>query len=170
FAADYFLHLQLVRFGIYPRETAALAGILCWPFLHGSLLHLLTNTPPLLMLGFLVAIRGTRFFLLSTLIILIAGGLGVWAFGRPAWHIGASGLIFGYFGLLVALGIYERRVTSLLVSLGVGFFYGGMILGVLPQNPYISWEGHLFGLLAGVLAARLLARRHAVRISRPDRR
>ena len=87
--------------------------------------------------------------------ILIIGGLGVWAFARPAYHIGASGLIFGYFGFLVAIGLYERSISSLVIASVTLFFYGGLILGILPTDSFISWEGHLFGLCAGIIAARL---------------
>ena len=147
--------MQLNRFGIFPRNPDALAGVLAWPFLHGGLGHLVMNTTPLLFLGFLVSLRGPRVFFITTLIVTILGGLGVWAFGRPAFHIGASGLVFGYFGCLVAFAWYERSLVSFAIASIVLFYYGGMILGVIPVNTFVSWEGHLFGLLAGILAARL---------------
>ena len=117
------------------------------------------NTLPLSVLGLLVALRGNRVFILSTLMIVLLGGLGVWLMGRPAYHIGASGLAFGYFGFLIAVGVYEGRISSLAIGTLVIFYYGGMIFGVVPQNSFVSWEGHLFGMLAGVFAARLFARR-----------
>ena len=148
-------------FGIFPREPETLPGILFWPFLHGNFQHLLMNTTPLLLLGLFVAMRGPGVFLKTSAIVMIAGGLGVWVFGREAYHIGASGLVFGYFGFLVAVGIYERRISSLAVASLAIFYYGGLIFGVLPSDSFVSWEGHLFGLGAGVLAARMLARRPA---------
>lgn len=126
FGINVVLGMSLNNFGIYPREPDALPGIMIWPFLHGSLTHLVMNTPPLLVMGFLVALRGTSFFVSASLIITLASGLGVWCFGREAYHIGASGLVFGYFGLLLVIGVYERRFSSLLISIVVGFYYGGM--------------------------------------------
>ena len=144
-------------YGIYPREVGTLPGIVLWPFLHGSFQHVAMNTTPLLIMGFFVALRGPWIFVKSTLMILIIGGLGVWVFGRSAYHIGASGLVFGYFGFLVTIGIYERSISSLAIASITLFYYGGIILGVLPTNSFVSWEGHLFGLVAGMLSARLMA-------------
>ena len=93
----------LNRFGIFPRDIDTLAGIIAWPFLHGGLGHLVMNTTPLLFLGFFVSLRGPLVFFSSTLLIVVVGGIGVWIFGRAAFHIGASGLVFGYFGFLVAI-------------------------------------------------------------------
>jgi membrane associated rhomboid family serine protease len=90
---------------------------------------------------------------------MLVSGLGVWLFGASGVHVGASGLIFGYLGFLLLRGYFERNFPSILLSLIVGFLYGGAIWGVLPTQPGISWEGHLFGFIGGVLAARLLARR-----------
>ncbi len=133
----------------------SLRGILLSPLLHGSFSHLLSNTLPLLILGGFVALRGARTIVGVSLFVVVLGGLLVWLVGRPAIHIGASGLVFGYFGYLLAQGWYERSFVSLLVAVVVVILYGGMILGALPQGGFISWEGHLFGLIAGVLAARL---------------
>jgi membrane associated rhomboid family serine protease len=100
----------------------------------------------------------TDFFWVTAITMLVAGG-GVWLFGAPAYHIGASSLIFGYLGFLLFRGLFERNIGSIALSLVVGFIYGGLIWGVLPGQPGISWEGHLFGLIGGVLAARFLANR-----------
>ena len=148
---------QLDVFGIYPRNIETLPGIILWPFLHANFNHIILNTTPLLFMGYLVALRGRGLFVSSSLFILIVGGLGVWLFGRASFHIGASGLVFGYFGFLVAIGIYERSISGLAIASLTLFYYGGIIFGVLPTNSFISWEGHLFGLLAGILAARLFA-------------
>jgi membrane associated rhomboid family serine protease len=156
---NYYVDMGFNNLGIFPRELRGLPGIALWPLLHGNMSHLLMNTVPLTVLGTLVALRGNRVFILSTLTIVLLGGLGVWLLGRPAYHIGASGLAFGYFGFLIAVGIYEGRISSLAVATVVIFYYGGMIFGVVPQNSFVSWEGHLFGMLAGVYAARMLARR-----------
>ena len=143
------LELSWVYFGISFR------GILLGPILHGSFPHLLSNTVPLLVLGGLVALRGARTLVGVSLFVVVLGGLLVWLVGRPAVHIGASGLVFGYFGYLLAQGWYERSFVSIAVAVAVLLLYGGMIFGVLPQAGFVSWEGHLFGLIAGVLAARM---------------
>jgi membrane associated rhomboid family serine protease len=159
-AANNFFGHRFNTFGIYPRNVDTLPGVLLWPLLHGSLKHLIMNTTPLLIMGFFVALRGPWVFVKTTLMVLIIGGLGVWLFARPAYHIGASGLIFGYFGFLVAIGLYERSISSLAIASVTLFFYGGLIIGILPTDSFISWEGHLFGLCAGILAARLTVFRH----------
>jgi len=146
-------------FGILPRHLDSLPGVFIWPFLHGGAGHLLMNSTPLLVLGFFVALRGMGTFMLASLLITLLAGVAVWLFGRSAYHIGASGLVFGYFGFLVALGWYERRLSTLLVAAGISFYYGGMLWGVVPSDSFISWEAHLFGLLAGIVAARVLAMR-----------
>ena len=138
-----------------PYLAGSLRGILLSPLLHGSFSHLMSNTFPLLLLGGFVAIRGAKTLIGVSLLVILLGGLLVWVVGRPAVHIGASGLVFGYFGFLVAQGWYERSIVSIVVAVGVLLLYGGIIFGVLPQSGFISWEGHLFGLIAGVLAARL---------------
>ena len=147
---------------LVPRRVDGLPGILGAPLVHGSFAHLLANTVPLLVLGGMVAIRGVARYLATTLAIVVLGGLGVWALGRDAAHVGASGLIFGYFGFLVGRGYYERRLQSVAVAVLVVALYGGLLAGVLPQGDGVSWEAHLFGLLAGWLCARAV-RRDALR-------
>ncbi len=148
---------RLNSLGIYPREIETLPGIVLWPLLHGNLQHLVMNTTPLLFMGFFVALRGPSLFIKSTLLIVVLSGSGVWVFGRSAYHIGASGLVFGYFGFLVAIGVYEKSISGLAIASITLFYYGGIVVGVLPTSGFVSWEGHFFGLCAGVLAARLLA-------------
>lgn len=155
-------HGKLDQYGIYPRHIFGLRGILWSPFLHGNLPHLIANTGPFLILGWLVMVQETTdFFWVTAITMLVAGG-GVWLFGAPAYHIGASSLIFGYLGFLLFRGLFERNIASIALSLLVGFIYGGLIWGVLPGQPGISWEGHLFGLIGGVLAARFLANRKRI--------
>ncbi len=104
--------------------------------------------------GGLIAFRGPLVLLRVSIIVIGLGGAGVWIFGRSSVHIGASGLVFGSFGYLVARGWYERKISSILVAIVVIILYGGLITGVLPTPGLLSWEAHLFGLIAGVLAAR----------------
>ena len=140
---------------VIPRRVDGLAGLISMPFVHGSLGHLIANTGPLIIFGAILLSRGKGYFLLVTLAIAVVGGFVLWLFGRQAAHIGASGVIFGYFGFLVVRGIYERRISSLAVTLLVIFLYGGgMIFGLVPQ-PGVSWEAHVFGLLAGLVVARV---------------
>jgi membrane associated rhomboid family serine protease len=146
-------------YGIVPRYLFGLRGILFAPFLHGNYAHLMGNTLPFIVLGWLVMLRRTRDFFVVSAIAMLVGGMGTWLFGSPGTHIGASGVIFGYLGFLLARGYFERSIGSVLFSIVVGFLYGGLIWGVLPGQPGISWEGHLFGFLGGVLAARLLSDR-----------
>ena len=146
--------------GIRPRSLAGLVGILFAPFLHGSFGHVAANSLPFLLFGGLIMLRRPSHFWAATLFILCLGGFGTWLTGATySVHIGASGLIFGYFGYLLLLGYFERSVPAILQSLLVGFFYGGLIWGVLPGQMGISWQGHLFGFLAGGVAAYLLSER-----------
>ncbi len=148
--------------GILAMQVSSLPGILFWPFLHGGFFHLAMNTTPLFFLGFLVGLRGPKLFVALSLFIVLLSGLAVWLFGRPAYHIGASGLVFGYFGFLLAVAWYERQVAPVLIAAIVLFFYGGLLWGILPRDEFVSFEGHLFGMLAGILAANLFTRRRKI--------
>lgn len=150
----------LNQYGIRPRDMDGLIGIFLSPFLHGDFGHLSANSLPFLVLGVLVALRGNVQFWLTTGFITVAGGLLVWlTAGGNSVHIGASGVIFGYLGFLLFAGIFERSVTGILVAVGVGVAYGGLIWGVLPGTPGVSWQGHLFGFLAGIAAAKIVTDR-----------
>lgn len=152
---------RLNNYGISPRSIVGLRGILFAPFLHGSLSHLIANTIPFLILGWLIMLRSVSDFFLVTAITILIGGLGVWLFAAPyTIHIGASGLVFGYLGFLLLRGYFERSAVSIVLSVLVGLLYGSLIWGVLPSLPGISWQGHLFGFIGGGLAARLLAQEH----------
>ncbi|MEA5511461.1 rhomboid family intramembrane serine protease [Crocosphaera sp. UHCC 0190] len=154
----FMLRGSLDRFGIVPHSLIGLRGILFAPFLHGNFAHLISNTIPFLVLGWLVMLQETSDFWIVTFLTMIIGGLGVWFFGAPgSVHIGASILIFGYLGFLLLRGYFQRNFASIFLSVIVGVLYGGLIFGVLPGRPGISWQGHLFGFLGGVLAAKLIA-------------
>ncbi len=143
-------------YGIIPRHVIGLRGILFAPFLHANFAHLIGNTIPFIVLGWLIMLRETSDFLWVSVIAGFVSGLGTWIFGSAGVHIGASGVIFGYLGYLLARGYFERSMLSIAMSLFVGTLYGSLIWGILPTQIGISWEGHLFGFLGGVLAARLL--------------
>jgi membrane associated rhomboid family serine protease len=140
--------------GILPRNAIGLRGILFAPFLHGSFAHLAANTVPLIVLGWLIMAQSISNFVMVSVICMLVGGLGTWLFGANALHIGASGIIFGYIGFLLARYYFDRRLSSGIIALVVGCTYGSVLWGILPSMPGISWEGHLFGFLSGILAAR----------------
>ena len=150
---------SLNTYGIVPRATIGLAGIPLSPFLHGSYLHVQSNAVGLLALGTLAVIRSGRHFPWVCAIIILLGGLAVWVVGRPATHVGASGLVFGLFGYLFFKGLIDRSILSVLIAVVVAGVFGWVILsGILPTSDYVSWEGHLCGLAAGALAAIAMPR------------
>jgi len=128
-------------------------GLLTAPFIHANLAHLAANLPPFLVLGALVLRHGESHFLAVTLTITLGQGALLWLCGRKAAHVGMSGVIFGYFGWLLAVAWFTRASLDLLAAGTVLLFYGGMLAGVAPVRKEVSWEGHLFGLLAGLGAA-----------------
>ncbi|GBF06921.1 rhomboid-like protein [Deinococcus aerius] len=153
-------------YGIVPRDPGSLSHILTAPFLHGSFGHLIANTVPLAVLAFMSALRGAARFLVATLVIVVVGGLLVWLLGRGgSLHLGASELVFGYLAFLLGVGWWERTPAAIGVAVVALFLYGGALWGVLPTNPLISWEAHLFGFVAGLIAAALL---HGRRPGRED--
>lgn len=151
---------RLRVFGIYPRDWTSLPFIFTTPFIHGSWLHLANNAVGLLIFSGLCLVRGKRFYIQASLLIVVVGGFLVWLMGRPAVHIGASGWVFGLWSLSITLAWFERSVVNFLISCAVVLLYGSMILGVLPSHPGVSFEGHAFGALAGILAAAVYGRRY----------
>jgi membrane associated rhomboid family serine protease len=151
---------QLDQLGIHAREVDGMPEIFSAPFLHAGWDHLISNSLPFFVLGFLVLLSGLARWLVSSLIIIVVSGMTAW-FLTPANTIilGASGLIFGWFTYLLARGIWSRRPAQVAVAVIVLLVYGGLIWGVLPSAAGISWQAHLGGAVGGVLAARLLHRR-----------
>ncbi|UXA05547.1 rhomboid family intramembrane serine protease [Mycobacterium sp. SMC-2] len=152
--------------GIRPLEADGLWGIVFSPVLHASWQHLMANTIPLLVLGFLMTLAGLSRFVWATAIVWILGGFGTWLIGDlgstcgPTDHIGASGLIFGWLAFLLVFGIFVRRFADIAIGLVVLFAYGGVLLGAMPvlgRCGGVSWQGHLCGAIAGVLAAYWLS-------------
>lgn len=155
---EFFLGRRLNSLGILPQSIVGLRGILFAPFLHGGFYHVAANTVPFVVLGWFVMLRNINDFYVVSLVSALVGGLGTWLVGSPySIHIGASGVIFGYFGYLLFRGYFERKFVAIAISIAIAIAYGGMIWGVLPTRSYISWEGHLFGFIGGVLAAKLLS-------------
>jgi membrane associated rhomboid family serine protease len=155
--------LDLNRHGVVPRTVSGLQGILFAPWLHAGLWHITANTSGLLILGWLCMWPRISNFWQATSGAMLGAGLCAWLFGASySVHIGASGLVFGYAGYLVARGYYTRHVTSILVALFVASSYGlSMLYGVLPLYPGLSWQSHIGGALGGILAARAGSSRRA---------
>ncbi|WP_416309728.1 rhomboid family intramembrane serine protease [Spirulina sp. 06S082] len=156
---------SLGQYGIIPHNPIGLRGILFAPFLHGSWGHLIANTVPFIILGWFVMLQETSDFFIVTAIVMVVAGVGTWVFGQPcSFHIGASSLIYGYLGFLLFRGYYERNFTSIALSVLVFFLYGGVVWGILPSQPGISWQGHMFGFIGGIIAARFIGKaRRALR-------
>ncbi|MEA2126364.1 MAG: hypothetical protein QOI80_3146 [Solirubrobacteraceae bacterium] len=158
-------HYSLDRFGIRPRAVDGLDGIVFSPFLHGSWGHLIGNTVPFAVLGGLIALSGLARVAAVTAVVAVVGGAGVWLFAQShSLHIGASGIVFGYAGYLVARGLFTRSVLHIAVGAVVAAVWGTTLLSGLVPHDGISWQGHLFGGLGGVLAARMLS---ATRAEKP---
>jgi membrane associated rhomboid family serine protease len=151
---------DLDQYGVQPRETDGLLGILFAPLLHGGWDHLSANTVPALVLAFLVLVSGIARGLLVTAVIWIVGGVGVWLVAPSnTVHLGASVLIFGWLVYLMIRGIFTRSAGEIILGMVLFFMYGGLLFGVLPGQPGISWQGHLFGAIGGALAAWLVSER-----------
>jgi membrane associated rhomboid family serine protease len=147
-------HLQ--SGGIHPRSADGIDGILWAPFLHSGWGHIASNSVPWLALGGLVAVRGWRHWLTVTVWVALVGGGATWLLAGGGNHIGASGVIFGYFGALIGAAFFERRPATVGPALVVIMMYSSMLIGLVPRDG-ISWEGHLFGMMAGIAAARSVA-------------
>jgi membrane associated rhomboid family serine protease len=163
FVVNFFLGGALLTLGVIPRTTIGLRGILFAPFLHASFSHLVANSIPFLVLGWMVMLRDEKHFIPVTLAGMLGSGLVAWLLGAPgSVHIGASGVIFGYLGFLMLTGWYTRSFGSILLSAIVTLVWGSLVLGMMPRESGISWQAHIGGFLGGVLAAR------AFRVQRPQ--
>jgi membrane associated rhomboid family serine protease len=146
--------------GIRPHDVRGLDGVVFAPFLHASFEHVTANSAPLILLGTFALAGGVKRFLASTVVIAIVSGVGTWFLGRPGTVVvGASGVIFGYLGLLLARGVVERSWWDVAVGLLIGLLYGWQLVALLPTDERISWQAHLFGFIGGVLAAVVFRRR-----------
>ena len=143
-------------FGLRPRQTKGLIGIAAMPFLHGNVAHASANTYPLVALGALMGLGDEANLAAASVFIVLAGGTAVWLFARNALHVGASGLIFGWFGYLLARAVVDANFQSFVTATVVAFSYGTLVWGMLPRDGRVSWEAHLFGALAGAAAAYVL--------------
>ncbi|WP_420180500.1 rhomboid family intramembrane serine protease [Paenarthrobacter sp. TA1.8] len=144
-------------FGLRPRSMDGLLDILTFPLLHANLNHLLSNTLPLIIFGFLVFLSGIRVFITALAFSWLGSGLAVWLIGGGGVTVGASGLVFGFFAFLLVRGFFNRSWWQILLSVVLFMAYGSILFGVLPTVlGYISWQAHLGGAVGGVVAAILL--------------
>jgi membrane associated rhomboid family serine protease len=159
FTVQFFFGINLNAFGILPRTFPGLIGVLTAPFIHGNSVHIISNTIPLLFLGW------TLFFFYENIakqvfvICYFVTNALVWVFARPSLHIGASGLVYGIACFLIFYGFFKKDFKSLAISVVIIFFYGGMVYGLFPNQARVSWESHLIGAIVGGYTAMYFARR-----------
>jgi len=151
---NFILRYRLNILGIWPRKTWGWIGIPFSPFLHGSFTHFIFNSLPLFIFSNLIVMQGEKTFLMVSIFIILLSGLLIWAFARPGIHVGASALIMGYLGFIL-MGIYHKpSYLSVIVGVSCLYYFAGMFSNLLPQkDKQISWEGHVFGFIAGIVAA-----------------
>jgi membrane associated rhomboid family serine protease len=151
---------RLDSWGIEPRDVEGLRGVVAAPFLHAGFDHLISNTIPFVVLGLLIALSGIARVALVTAIVALVGGLGTWVFApENTIHIGASGVVFGYASYLISRGVFNKSLMELAIGALVLAVWGGALLTSLVPQEGVSWQGHLFGAIGGVIAARVLAPR-----------
>jgi membrane associated rhomboid family serine protease len=150
-------HYALDRFGLKPREADGLWGLVTMPFLHASFDHVLSNTIPLLAIGWILLLSGLRIWLIVTGVVVVLGGLLTWLVAPHGIIVGASGMIFGWLGYLLARAYFSRRLKWMITAVLVLLFFGSLLYGLLPRdNSHVSWQAHLCGFLAGVVAGAVL--------------
>lgn len=151
--AQKFLNINFIKLGLYPRKISGLLGIITAPLIHAGFGHLFSNSLPLLFLGTGLLYFYPKSALKIFVFVYIIPGIFVWLFARSAYHIGASGMVYGFVSFLFFSGIIRRDTRSIALALIVTFLYGSIIWGILPLNNGISWEYHLFGSLTGIVCA-----------------
>ena len=147
------LDLDLTRMGILPRDLIGILGIVTAPLIHANFSHLISNTIPLILLGWSISFFYKKVSSKVFIVVYILTGILVWLFAREVYHIGASGLVYAFVSFLFFSGIFRKDNKSISIALLVTFLYGGVVWGVLPGQKGISWESHLFGAIAGLIAA-----------------
>jgi len=159
---QFILGIDLGSLGIHPRDTTSLIGILTSPLIHGNWEHLLSNSLPLLILGVLLFLLYDKIAIWVWLLNYVVTGTLVWLFAinSNSFHIGASGIIYGLASFLFFSGFFRMDIKSIAISFGVGLFYGGMVWGILPIQPGVSWESHLFGGIVGLVLSYLFRNKY----------
>ena len=141
---------RLLYFGLRPRQLIGLPGILCAPFLHANFNHIFFNSIPLVVLANFILLQGLPAFMHVSALIILFSGLLVWCFAKPGLYVGASGVITGYWGYLVAYAYYQSTTTSLILACICVIYFAGVLWSIFPGKQHVSWQGHLFGLIAGL--------------------
>ncbi|TCO62540.1 rhomboid family intramembrane serine protease [Actinocrispum wychmicini] len=160
--------LHLTNWGIHARSWSGLDGVIWAPLLHANWDHLFSNSVPVLVFGFLAMAGGIGQWIAVTATIWLVSGIGVWLTAPSnVTTIGASGIAFGWLAFLLVRGIFSRSAKQLAVAVALFLYWGSTLLGLLPGNPEISWQGHLFGALAGILTAWLTARAGRAKVKSP---
>jgi len=164
------LPINLNQYGIIPRTTKGLIGILFAPFLHANLPHIISNSIPLFVLTLSLFLFYEKQAVVVWLGVMLVGGFLVWLlaglFSGSSVHVGASGVIYGLVAFFVASGIYQQSVKAILISIVVIIVYGSLIFGIFPSQPRVSWQGHLFGALAGLWMAYVFRKRRMLKENR----
>jgi membrane associated rhomboid family serine protease len=149
------LHYRLDRFGLRPREVRGLCGVLTAPFLHESYRHMLSDTAPLIAIGWLLMLSGVRTWLIVTAAVIVVGGLATWLVARGGLIVGSGGLVFGWLGYLIARAYFSRKLRWIVAAVVVLFFFGTLLSNLLPSE-HVSWESHVCGFLAGIATGAAL--------------
>ena len=159
---------ELGQFGIHPLDFNGIWGIFTAPLLHANFEHLIGNSVPGAVFCFLIGLSGRKAWWEVTIIVVLIAGVGTWLLGGPGTsHIGASGLIYGWLTYLIVRGIFNRSLIQFITGLVLGFAYSGLIWGVLPIYEGVSWQGHLFGAIGGVVAGMVITSDDPIRSVRP---
>ncbi|MEA3444202.1 MAG: rhomboid family intramembrane serine protease [Bacteroidota bacterium] len=153
---DLVLPYEFARLGIRPRSFSGLIGIVFAPIIHANFLHLLSNTFPIIVLLLALFIYDEKKAVTTILLSVLLGGILVWTFAREAFHVGASGLIYSLAAYLIASAFFRFDFKSFIIALIIFIFYGGLIWGIFPTRSWVSFEGHLFGAIAGIFIAWLI--------------
>jgi len=147
------LNIDFSNLGLLPRNWPGIIGIITAPLIHANYSHLISNTFPLIISGWVIFFFYNKISQLLFIFIYVVTGITVWLFAREVYHIGASGIVYGFVSFLFFSGIFRKDNKSIALSLIITFLYGGMVWGILPGMKDISWESHLFGALTGLIAA-----------------
>ncbi|KTD06499.1 AraC family transcriptional regulator [Legionella gratiana] len=156
FFVNRFIYRRILLLGIIPRRVRGLPGIFFAPLLHADFNHLFFNSIPLVVLSNFILINGLNYFLFVTLMITVLSGIAIWCFAKPGLHVGASGLITGYWSFLVSNIYQSGTLTNLILGVVSLYYFVGIFFGIFPKGKGVSWEAHLFGLLAGLVTSYLL--------------
>lgn len=153
---NYLLKYRLNYLGIIPREPASLLGIIFSPFLHGSVAHLVMNSVMLFILSAMILMASREVYFEASICIILISGLLIWLFARRGLHIGASALVMGYFSFVLVNGISHPSIITIAIAVICIYYFGGMFINLFPKEKHVSWEGHVFGFVAGIITSFLI--------------